>query len=77
MMRYNINGDSMTSVRNEFCCIEKYLQIIDLLLPGCFRFRLHMDDGIEDFQMPRFLLQPRWKMQYSTGWSPAGHWRAA
>ncbi len=58
MMRYNINGDSMASVQSEFLCIEKYLQIIDLRFSGCFRFRLHMEDGTGDCQMPRFLLQP-------------------
>lgn len=70
MMRYNINGDSMTSVRNEFGCIEKYLQIIDLRFPGCFRFRLCMDEGVEDCQMPRFLLQPLVENAISHGLEP-------
>lgn len=70
MMRYNINGDSMTSVKNEFQCIEKYLQIIDLRFSGCFRFRLCMEDGTADCQMPRFLLQPLVENAISHGLEP-------
>ncbi len=70
MMRYNVNGDSMTSVESEFLCIEKYLQIIALRFPGCFRFRLHMEDGTGDCQMPRFLLQPLVENAVSHGLEP-------
>lgn len=58
MMRYNFRGDSMTLVREEFLCIEKYLQIISLRFQNCFEFRLRMDDKAADCRMPRFLLQP-------------------
>ncbi len=77
MMRYNFKGDSMTTVRNEFLCIEKYLQIIDLRFPGCFQFRLHMEEGTGDCQLPRFLLQPLVENAISHGLEPRQPLRGA
>lgn len=58
IMRYTLNGNNMTSIKNEFLCIEKYLHIIELRFPNRFSFRLNMDDAICNYDMPRFLLQP-------------------
>lgn len=70
MMRYNINGDSMTCIKNEFLCIEKYLQIIDLRFPKHFQFQIHMEEGIGNYEMPRFLLQPLVENAISHGLEP-------
>ena len=70
MMRYNINGSSMTQIKNEFLCIEKYLQIINLRFPNRFQFHLSMDEGIGDYEMPRFLLQPLLENAISHGLEP-------
>ena len=70
MMRYNINGSSMTQVKNEFLCIEKYLQIIELRFPDRFQFHLDMEESISDYEMPRFLLQPLLENAISHGLEP-------
>lgn len=70
MMRYTINKDSMTHIKNEFLCIEKYLQIINLRFPDRFIFHLNIDDTISDYEMPRFLLQPLVENAISHGLEP-------
>ena len=71
MMRYNMNGDNMTCIKNEFHCIEKYLQIIELRFPKRFQFHLNMEDAICDYEMPRFLLQPLVENAISHGLEPS------
>lgn len=70
MMRYNLNGNKMTCVKDEFLCIEKYLQIIELRFPKRFQFHLDVDDSILSYEMPRFLLQPLVENAISHGLEP-------
>lgn len=58
LMRYNVKGDNTTFVKDEFLCIKKYLEIIEIRYPNRFRFQLDMDEAAGDCEMPRFLLQP-------------------
>lgn len=58
IMRYSIKGEDMVRVRSEILCIRKYLQIIDIRFVNRFTFHISVPDGIMDYEMPRFLLQP-------------------
>lgn len=58
VLRYCIHEGNMSTVKEEFQCIKKYLSIIDIRFSGRFRFQLRMDEVTADYEMPRFLLQP-------------------
>lgn len=58
VLRYSIQEGNFSTVKEEFRCIDRYLQIINIRFPGRFRFQLLMEEGAEAYEMPRFLLQP-------------------
>ena len=70
IMRYNLNTNNMTLVKDEFLCIENYLSIIEFRFPKRFVFHLNMDPEIEKYEMPRFILQPLVENAISHGLEP-------
>jgi len=71
IMRYNINGNNMTLIKDEILCIKKYLQIIELRFPNRYQFNLNVDSTILDYQIPTFLLQPLVENAISHGLEPS------
>ena len=58
VLRYSIQEGNFSTVKEEFRCIDRYLQIINIRFSGRFRFQLLMEEGVGAYVMPRFLLQP-------------------
>ncbi len=71
LMRYSLNKDNMTSIKEEFHCIEKYLQIVEVRYPNRFKVQLQLDADASEYRMPRFLLQPLVENAISHGLIPS------
>ncbi len=58
LMRYSLNDNNTASIKEEFRCIDKYLQIMKIRYPDCFIYSCKLEDSLSEHPMPRFLLQP-------------------
>ena len=70
IMRYCLNQNNMTCIKDEFISIKNYLKIIEIRFPKRFLFHLNMNDEIGAYEMPRFLLQPLVENAISHGLEP-------
>lgn len=59
IMRYSLNQkESFVTLAEELDFIEKYCKLQELRCPGRFQYDIYYENEVEDFFIPRMLLQP-------------------
>ena len=58
MFRYNLNGDSQVSLRQELSQIQRYIQISQLRFRDRFHVNYDIDETLLDQIVPKLILQP-------------------
>ncbi|UVI27534.1 cache domain-containing sensor histidine kinase [Paenibacillus spongiae] len=58
MLRYNLNGGSFATIREELMQLNQYLSIYRIRFADQFHYEMHVEDGIHELTIPKFLLQP-------------------
>ncbi|WP_308635845.1 cache domain-containing sensor histidine kinase [Paenibacillus silvisoli] len=58
MLRYNLNGGSIATIKEEMDHLNQYLSIYKIRFPEKFHFEIMTDDQIESLILPKFLIQP-------------------
>ncbi|MCQ6562154.1 sensor histidine kinase [Paenibacillus mendelii] len=58
MLRYNLNGGSFATIREELLQLNQYLSIYRIRFVDQFHYEMQVDDGIQELTIPKFLLQP-------------------
>ena len=58
ILRYSLRHDSSASVREEIQSIRRYMEIISIRHGGRISIREEVEPGIEDYLIPRMILQP-------------------
>ncbi|MBB6671373.1 cache domain-containing sensor histidine kinase [Cohnella nanjingensis] len=58
MLRYNLNGGSFATIREELNHLDQYLSIYVIRFAGDFRYEIEAEPGTETRTVPKFLLQP-------------------
>jgi signal transduction histidine kinase len=58
LLRYANAGEASISVMEEFCVLEKYVDIMQIRYPGRFSADIEIEDELAELMIPRMLLQP-------------------
>ncbi|MBP3965652.1 sensor histidine kinase [Paenibacillus sp. DLE-14] len=58
MLRYNLNGGNIATIREEMDHLNQYLSIYKIRFPEKFHYEIHTDEQIDDYILPKFLIQP-------------------
>ncbi|MBW7460842.1 histidine kinase, partial [Paenibacillus sepulcri] len=58
MLRYNLNGGGLATVREEVAHLNQYLSIYQIRFGGLFVYEIDVEPGIEELIVPKFLVQP-------------------
>lgn len=69
MFRYNINGKEIVTVREELEQTKRYMSIQSIRFPERFVTRFEVEEGLEECQILKFVLQPIVENAYKYGFS--------
>ncbi|MGL6106078.1 cache domain-containing sensor histidine kinase [Romboutsia sp.] len=56
--RYTCNNSNVSTLEEEFYCIDKYLHLEKLRFDDLIEFELSLDDITKDIKLPKLILQP-------------------
>lgn len=60
LFRYSINsgGDNFSTIEEEIFLVRTYLEIEHVRFEDQLTFNIHVDEGLKDIMIPKFLIQP-------------------
>ncbi|BBH24883.1 histidine kinase [Paenibacillus baekrokdamisoli] len=58
MLRYNLNGGSLATIKEEVTQLTQYLSIYQIRFAEQFHYEMNVEEGIEELIIPKFLIQP-------------------
>lgn len=66
------HGDEKIPIADEMEMIEKYLELMSIIYPGQFQWKINVDDAIKPFLIAKFTLQPLVENAIQHGIRPKG-----
>ncbi|MFC5648219.1 sensor histidine kinase [Paenibacillus solisilvae] len=58
MLRYNLNGGSLATIKEEVTHLNRYLSIYQIRFAEQFHYEINVEQEAEAFVIPKFLIQP-------------------
>lgn len=74
LLRYSLDHNGTATLKKEFAFLEKYCDLQSLRFGERYEARLHCDKAVEDYRIPKLILQPLVENAILHGIEPADHY---